>query len=429
MKLFVFLSELLGRPVFDVEGRRVGRFCDMGLRFSAEAYPRAAGIIVRRGTLHPRFAAVDMESLGEAEDVFRLKVPASRLRFSRERRLYDFILCKDVLDRQVVDVDHRKVVRVNDIHLLRVDTHFYMAHLDVGLRGLVRRLGWGALVDAIVRRFAAHSGYLTRDELIPWKNAQLLTTGRYKNVLRLNVAGQRLAELPPADLAEIMEDLDVFERILLFRSLPPEQQRRVFSDLATQEKEDLIDQMTEREAAVLLEQIPADEATDLLTTLPREEALRLMRWMQTETSKKLRTLLGFAQDSAGGLMTTEYLSVPRQAAVADALRVIRENLQYPGNVYHIYVLDEDGRLLGSASLRQLLNADPRTPILDVCDPHRVFVRTDDDMEKIALLLEKYKFSSIPVLSEDDVLQGVITIDDVMEELISLIWKKYKEKLV
>ena len=139
-------------------------------------------------------------------------------------------------------------------------------------------------------------------------------------------------------------------------------------------------------------------------------------------------LLGFEQDSAGGLMTMEYLHLDESALVSDAIQKIKDNVDYPGNLFHIYIVDEKHQLKGITSLRQFINEDPQKLLFDTCYPNDIFVRTDDGMEEIALLLEKYKFSSIPVLDENGIMQGVITSDDVMEELISLTWKKYKDQI-
>ena len=153
-----------------------------------------------------------------------------------------------------------------------------------------------------------------------------------------------------------------------------------------------------------------------------------MKLMETKTSKKLSRLLGFSKNSAGGLMTTEYLTLPQDALVKDAWQKIKENSQYPGNIYYIYLVDDQQRLTGITALRNFINADPETPLMATCVPKKIFVRTDDRIEQVAVLLEKYKFSVMPVLNKEDILQGVITIDDVMEELISLTWSKYKGKL-
>ena len=429
MKLFIFLSEILGSPVLDRDGRRVGRLCDIAMRINTEVYPRAAGFVIEQGLFSRRYAYLDFDQVELIDKEFKLKLPKASLSFSPGRWRNEFTLCNDVLDRQVVDTDNQKVVRVNDVHLLRVDSRLYLAHVDVGLRGLVRRLEWAGFVDGIVRMFRSESPYLTREEFIPWKNTQVLSAGRYKNVLRLDVARKKLAQIPAADLAEIMEDLDIYEKLSLFKSLDVSTQRRVFTDLATQEKQDLIEQLTDKEAADILENIPADEATDILSILPKEQMLRLTKRMETATAKELRKLLGFAKDSAGGLMTTEYLSLSREATVGDALKLIKENVHFAGNLYYLYVVDDDHRLLGSTSVRRFINENPQRSIMDVCYPKNIFVHTDDGMEEIALLLEKYKFSSVPVVNEQEELQGVITTDDVLEELISLAWSKYKEKLI
>ncbi len=429
MKLFLYLSEILGSAIIDRDGRSVGKLCDVAMRINSEVYPRASGLVVKKGLFRHQYAHVPFDHVAQLTEKITLNIPAADIQFQKKWWKGDFTLCVDVLDQQVVDTDNQKVVRVNDVHLLRVDNRLYLAHVDVGLRGIIRRLEWTGLVDLIVKIFAPRSNYLTQEDFISWKNTQILTAGRYKNVLRLDVARKKLSQIPAADLAEIMEDLDIYEKLALFKSLETIVQRKVFTDLATQEKQDLIEQLSDMEAADLLENIPADEATDVLSTLSKEKILHLTHRMENETAKELRKLLGFAKDSAGGLMTTEYLYLTREGTVADALKIIKDHASFPGNIYHIYVVDEGHRLLGSTSLRRIINEDPVKPILEVCLPKNIFVKTDDGMEEIALLLEKYKFSSIPVVDDNTVLQGVITTDDVMEELIALAWSKYKEKLV
>src|SRR3989338_7903750 len=143
---------------------------------------------------------------------------------------------------------------------------------------------------------------------------------------------------------------------------------------------------------------------------------------------KLRKLLSFAKDSAGGLMTTEYLSLKPDATVAEAIAKIKDNTDFPGSFFFLYIIDDNHKYLGTTSLRRFINAEPATPLLRTCYPEDVHVYTEDDIEQVALLLERYKFSSIPVLNHEGILQGVITIADVMEELIALVWSKYKEKL-
>jgi magnesium transporter len=205
-------------------------------------------------------------------------------------------------------------------------------------------------------------------------------------------------------------------------------QNKVFTDMTLTCKAELIEQLSETESANLITNIPADEATDLLMQLPREKTLHLMGLLGSETNKKLRKLLSFAKDSAGGLMTTEYLNLKQDATVADAFNKIKENINFPGTIFFFYIVDDNHKYLGTTSLRRFFNENHQTRLLDTCYPENIHVYTDDSVEQVALLLERYKSSSIPVLNAQDILQGIITIDDVLEELISLAWHKYKEKL-
>ncbi|MFT5387566.1 MAG: magnesium transporter [Lysobacterales bacterium] len=428
MRLFIYLSEMIGRKVLDEHNRTVGKLCDISMCLSEEVFPRAESLIISTGSFKKKYACISIDKFERLGKTLKLKKSVKAIKFQNKKFATEFSLSRDILDQQVVDTHDQKVVRVNDVHLLRVDNQIYLAHVDIGLRGLVRRLGWSNLVDGLIKSLAPDSPYLKEEELISWRNSQVLMLGRNKNVLRLNDAKKKMARIPPTQLAEIMEDLDIYEKLSLFKSFTVDLQRKVFTDMAPQEKEELIEQLSDKEAVNLIENIPADEAVDLLNKMPKEKTGNWMRLMHTATSKKLRKLLGFAQDSAGGLMTTEYLYLKREASVGDAIAKIKKFADYPGNIFYVYIIDDEHKLLGATSLRRFINEDLDKPLIDTCYPNRIFVRTDDEVEEIALLLEKYKFSSIPVLDDNDILQGVITSDDVLEELISLTWTKYKDQL-
>jgi magnesium transporter len=428
MKLFIYFSDILGHTVFDAKGVRIGRVGDVYMGLGQEIYPKANELVIRRGGFSKEFAKVPFSEIEDLTPDVHLKLSSEQIQFQKERFKADFSLCRDILDQQVVDTNNLKVVRVNDAHFLRLQNQLYLAHVDVGMRGLVRRLEWTPFVDTLTRLIDPKSPFLTEEDFIPWKYTHVLRSGRLKNVLQLDIARAKLSKIPPTALAEIMKDLDIFEKVTLFRSLEPALQPKVFTDLASEHKEELISQLEDGETVKLLETIPSDEATDILIKLPKERAQQLMQLMQTTTSKKLKTLLGFSQSSAGGLMTTEYLYLKEDALVKDALEKLRQNTQFAGNIYNMYVVDKEHRYVGTASLRRFISEDPNKPIKDICYPQQIFVYTDDDMEKVALLLEKYKFTSVPVVNEDQILLGVVTIDDVLEELISLAWSKYRERL-
>jgi magnesium transporter len=429
MKLFLYFSQIVGMDVLDIRSEDIGALHDLAMNPVGDIYPKATELIIRRGTFNREYARIKWEDVAYIEDEVRLKIPVSQLTFQKEPFKCDFTLRRDILDQQVVDTDDQRVVRVNDIHMLRVENQIYAAHVDVGLRALVRRLDWAEPIDFIVRTFKPKAHYLTHEELIPWKNTQILPKlGRMKSVLKLDVARNKLAGIPPAALAEIMQDLDIFARLSLFRSLDANLQNKVFTDMSLSFKEELIEQFDESEATNLISNIPSDEAADLLMKLPRAKTQHLLKLVGTETNKKLRKLLSFAKDTAGGLMTIEYLWMKPSATVGDGLKKIKENTNFPGSIFFLYIVDENHKYLGTTSLRQFINAESDKPLIDTCYQDNIFVYTDATVEEVAILLERNKSTSIPVLNHDDILQGVITIDDVMEELIALVWTKYKEKL-
>jgi CBS domain-containing protein/sporulation protein YlmC with PRC-barrel domain len=429
MKLFVYFSQITGLNILDSKGQYVGRLHDIGMNPNSDVYPKASELILRRGSLAREYARVNWEDIASIEKEIRLNIPGDRIKFSPGMPKSDFTLRRDIFDQQVVDIDDQRVVRVNDIYLLRVDNQLYAANVDVGLRAIFRRLGWTGIVDLVVSLFDPGSPYLNQEELIPWKATQILPKlGRMKSVLKLDVTKSKLSSIPPAALADIIQDLDLFARVSVFKSIDAALQNKVFTDMTLAYKAELIEQLSEGEAANLIANIPADEATDLLMKLPREKTHHLMGLLGTETNKKLRKLLGFAQNSAGGLMTTEYLYLKPNATVADAFQKIKDNINFPGTIFFLYIVDDDHKYLGTTSLRRFFNEDPQSLLLNTCYPENIHVYTDDSVEQVALLLERYKSSSIPVLNNQDILQGIITIDDVLEELISLAWHQYKEKL-
>ena len=427
-QFFIYLSELLDKPVIDVDGHVVGVLYDLSMALNNDIYPRAKGIVVRTNGFSRRYVEVPMSDVVRIQDKVHLKAATASIMFQDIKIEGEFLLRRDVLDQQVVDVENKKVVRVNDVHLLKVDNQYHVAHVDVGLRALIRRLGIGPAIDAIVRLFRHDAEYLTAEELVSWKNAQVLTLGNQKNVLKLDVARAKIAKIPPVAIADIMRDLDLFEQLSLFRTLSFDVQLKVFTDMVPDDKAGLVGLLEDREVVQIVTRIPSDEAADFLMTIPKDRVQQLMRLMESGVSKRLRSLLGFRKDSAGGLMTTEFLSLPASATAGDALNKVKASVDHSGNITTIYVVDDNGRYLGTTIIHRFINEDPAKPILGTCNAQKIFVHTDDGMEKIAVLIEQYKYSAIPVLDDNDVLVGSITVDDVMEELIALAWGKYKDQL-
>jgi CBS domain-containing protein/sporulation protein YlmC with PRC-barrel domain len=427
MKIFVYFSELLKKEVLGSNNKLVGRVYDIALNLTAEIYPKAEALIIKKGIFKKRFCEVSWDVIEDFDGIIRLKKNLADLEFKKEAPRHEFCINIDFLDQQVVDTSNQKVVRVNDVHLLRVDHQLYLAHVDVGLRGLVRRLGWERFIDFFAHLIRPKANYLTREDLISWKHTQPLSIGRTKNVIRLDIARQKLSQIPPPELKEIMLDLDAFQRVSLFKSLDTALKQKVFTEFNLETQQDILEKLEDKEAVSVLEAMPTDEAADLLLSLSREKVDKLMNLMETSKSKRLSQLLGYSGDSAGGLMTTEYISIDKNATVEQALLKLKEFTFQAETIYYVYIVDEQHHLIATTSLRRLLTVNPTSSILEARFPRHLFVRTEDSVKEIAYLMDKYKCSAIPVVNKDNVMQGVITVDDVLGKVIPLAWRRFRKR--
>jgi CBS domain-containing protein len=407
---FVFLSELLGRPAFGPDGEQIGKVVDFLADASEAAYPRVTALRIKSGELH----RVDWT------DVADFDAAGARLKRGREalqplKLLANEIpLAHDVLDRQIVDTDDAKVERVNDLHLLRARGELRVAHVDVGFRGLVRRMGWQRFVDVLVRAVRPQARYLTRENFVPWKHVQPLSAGSAR--VRLDLARRALAEVHPSDLAEILEDLDRRERAVLFRDLPVSLAADALEESEPGLQRELLRMLEPGKAADIIEEMEPDAAADLLSELPPAESAEVLAAMDRPEAREVEQLLTYDENSAGGMMNTEYLRLPPAITAEQALQTVREQARDIAQVHDCFVVSRDGKLAGVLSLRDLLIAPPEQPVDGIMHQHPAPLSPDDPARKVAELAAKYNLFSLPVLQRRRLI-GIVTVDDVLEKVL------------
>src|SRR5579885_1552575 len=396
---FVFYSWLHGRPVVDAAGQVVGRLDDLAVNM-AETFPPVTALVVRRGRLEPFPLTARWRDVAAIDGVVRLGVPVGRLVPGRALQAEgEHWVRSTLLDRQIVDTSGAKVVRVNDLHFLRVASgDLHLVHVDVGFRGLMRRLGWDAAIDAAVRRLSPRARYLTSERLISWRYVQPLALSGSGDALRLSLPRGELAELHPAELADVLSDLDGRERESVFRALAPEAAAEALTEVEPKIREQLI------------ASVPPERAAEpLLTKMERAE------------SREVAELLRYEPDTAGGMMTTELVALPADLTCAEALERLRARAAEVEFIYYLYVVDPGQRLRGVITIRQLLVAAPETPLEAIMERDIVSVRPDDTRERVAEVVEKYNLLAVPVLDEEERLLGIVTVDDVLTHMTALAW--------
>ena len=414
-----FLSALLGKTVSDIEGLRIGVVSDVLAS-------------IRRELPHPEITALAVRHEGQVtlisvNDVAALIAPAIPLTKHRaELQPYlpeerDLWLLRDVLDKQIIDTDDMRVVRVNDLELARVKDRFYVANVDIGGAGLLRRLGLESLNKLLPNSLRQHK----LGSMISWDNVELLPES---GSMRLKVPSSTLSELHPADLAEIISDLSRSESKAVLETLDAKTVADTLEAVEPEFQASLVENLTDERVADVLEEMSPDEAADLLAELPDERSEDLLDLMEQEQAEDVRKLLTYAEDSAGGIMTTDFVTVQPSLSAAAVIQQLRERAAEIDIIYHIYVVDENEHLVGIFSLHDLVLSPPAKTVSEFMDEHIVSCKLTDHQDEVAQLISKYNLLAVPVVDDQERMVGIVTADDALDKVIPTAWKKRLPRL-
>jgi CBS domain-containing protein len=335
-----------------------------------------------------------------------------------ERDLY---LARDVLDKQIIDTSGVRVVRVNDLELARVNGQFYVANVDTGGLGLLRRLGLGTAAQKVTGRL----GRGVPPGVISWNNVELLPG---EQAMRLRVPSDKIADLHPADLAEILSDLSRSESASLLESLDVKTVADTLEEVEPDFQASLVEAMPDEKVADVLEEMAPDEAADLLAELPEVRSQGLLELMEDDEAEDVRKLLTYRDDTAGGIMTTEFIAVPADYTAERVISMLRQQAEEAETIFYVYVVNAENRLVGVFSLRELVLAQPETPVADFMERRVVVVQLTDPQDKVAQVVAKYNLLAVPVVDDAGRLHGIVTADDALDKIIPTAWKKRLPRL-
>lgn len=414
----VFVGDVLGKWVLDPRGEEIGRLKDIAVEGGGK-YPRAIGLVLEKKKSR-RFLP------WEDVSIFNRKIISSR---KTEAELPEYVeqadqllVARDLLDKQIVDIDGAKIVRVNDVKLTDEGSNAHLTDVDVGARGLLRRMGFERKGEAFFE--AVRSPLAQR--LISWEFIQPIASKLDK--LTLSVSRDRISDLHPADIAQIISDLPADDRQDFFEKLDTETAAEALHELEPEVQADLISEMDKEQAADIIEQMPPDEAADVIADLSAEKAQEILGLMEKEEAEEIHELLSHEEDTAGGLMTNEYLSYPPTLTVREALERFKKEASEIEHVYYIYVVEEE-KLLGVVGLKDLLiETDPERPLVRMMHRKILSVKAEAGQETVAGMISKYNLLALPVVDENDCLLGVVTVDDVVDLLLPPTARRKKRKM-
>jgi magnesium transporter len=406
------LTLLEGTPVVDAGGQMRGRVADVAVGTGQDA-GRVLSLVVKsaRGREH-----IDVQALSLTE-AGGLVMVAGAEAISANQNENALLLRQDLLDRQIIDVYGRKVVRVNDVDLkwqsVERGTPLQVTQVEVGLRGAARRMLKGLLpaarVAAIANRFPPR--------VIPWEFVDVIEVDPARRV-KLKIEHERLAQMHPADIADILEELAPAEREAVFQTLDEEVAAEALEEVEPKLQRSLISSLDSEGAADIVEEMDPDAAADLLADLPEAHSDAILESMEPEERHEVEELLEFREDSAAGYMTTDFVAVPHDGSVSEAMDALRRFEGDPEMVSEIYLIDEHEALKGSVPLLRLMLARPESQLKDLSAGQVISCRVDTDEDKVAELFDKYNLRALPVVNSGDKLVGIVEADDVISFLRS-----------
>lgn len=400
----LYLSSVLGKTVIDDQGRALGKLRDL-IMTPGEIFPEVSHILVEMGKT---VFQVSWEDIQLFNSFVITTVSTDCPRPDYTPREGDIMMKRDILDKQIVDVNGAKVVRVNDLKLGNHRDLLCAFAVDVGLSGLMRRLGYQAFVNRI-------AGLLSRElphHEISWEYVQPLDMNA--SSLALTVARDQMAEMHPADIANIISQIPSSSISTVLTTLDSETAGEAIHELEPELRSRVMSQLDDEHASEILEEMAPDEAADVLGDLPEEKAQQLLDMMDEEDAEDIQELMEHEDDTAGGLMNSEYLFIGPDLTVEDALRQVRLQAPEIETVYYLYTLDENERPQGVVSLREILIHPPHTPVADIMTTNLKTVRIDSKPEEILEIIAKYNLIAVPVLDEEDKMAGIVTVDDILE---------------
>jgi magnesium transporter len=402
-----FISELVGRRA-TINDLPIGKITDFLVRKPDATFPQIDGLIVKT-VQGMRFAPIetvtDVDRNGTVALTMAPKEPAP----PDNEELY---LVADLLDKQIVDVDGRKVVRINDIELANAGGHLRVVAADVGVAGLLRRLG----LKSFGKRFTPGIYRRVPRSMIAWDSVAPIRTANPSEV-SLSVKESKLARLHPSELAEIISDLSAREAAAVVRQLDDETAADAFEHLDADTQKTLIEEVGTERAADIIEEMDSDDAADLLAELPEEQQSELLAEMNSYTADELRELVKYDEDTAGGLMTTDYTWIYAHRTTEATIRKIREIAPTSEFIYYLYVLDKNDRLLGALSLRRLLLALPTAFIDRIMDTDLVTVHPNAAAVEVAATIARYDLLAVPVVDDHGKMLGIVTVDDAIDAIM------------
>jgi magnesium transporter len=410
-----YLSGIIGKEAFGADGDVFGIIKDLLINAvpSGQSDPNqqlvtGVKLKIKKETGYYSFKPFRISKAREM-----LNVTCTELvRLSKDEVNNGLLLDENILDKQIVDLNGRKLVRVNDVRLATLPTGTFAIAVDIGIEGLLRRIGIAAPIKKLLSLFKIN----IPAKFILWDDVQAIDFSNLN--IKLSKSYAKLHTLHPSDLADILEDLGKKSSTSVFSALDEEKAADVLEELETNAQIHIVESLPVDKVADVFEKMPADEVADILDELEDDKAELLLKEMEAESSQEVRELLEYDDDLVGSIMTTDYLSFSSTKTVEEVLKELRIKKPEAAELYNMFVTEKDDRLIGTFNLRDLVVAEPHKTLKQIMKSEPVSLFDDQKTTAIAEIVSKYNLLAVPVIDQNEQLQGMVVVDDVVEDLIS-----------
>lgn len=416
---FIYLSEIVGLPVFSLSsGKRIGRIIDLAARTS-HVYPKITALITKlRGKKVPVYIPWNSVRLTALKRHVSVEYPPES-DYGDVHSIENEILIKETfLDKQIISTSGYKLVRVNDLQLLidnssKENPNLWLVHIDIGFKGLLRRLGWANVANGIFRWVVSRD---INDKFVAWKHVQPTTTTNVYGSVHLKTDTSKLSTFHPADLADILEDLGTDERISLFESFNPSLAATTLQEMPMNVRVQIAETLETEKLAAIINEMQMDEAVDLLDELSLEKRTAVYAVMTTEKVSEIKELSRLSIYSVGSIMNTNFITAKAAQTVREVLKAVKAESKKAELLHYVYIIDDEEHLKGLVTLRQLLITKGTTPMASIMRGNLISVRVDTGIKHVAQLFFKYNFRALPVVDEEERIRGIISMRDALESI-------------
>jgi len=410
-----YLSGIIGKEAFDADGEAIGVISDLLVSSIPSGHndPDRQLVTGVRLRIKKELCFYSFSSFRVVKAREMLNVSCSELiELGSEEVENGLLMVENILDKQIVDLNGRKLVRVNDVRLATLPAGTFAIAVDIGIEGLLRRIGIALPIKRILSLFKIN----IPAKFILWDDVQAID---YSNLnIRLSKSYAKLHTLHPSDIADILEDLGKKSSMSVFSALDEEKAADVLEELESHAQIHIVENLPVDKAADVLEKMPADEVADILDELEDEKAELLLKEMDMVSSQEVRELLEYDDNLVGSLMTTDYLSFSANKTVEEVLDELRSKKPEAAELYNLFVIEKNDKLTGTFNLRDLVVAEPNLMISEIMKSEPVYLFDDQNTRAIAGIVSKYNLLAVPVVDRNHLLQGMVVVDDVVEDLIN-----------